>query len=99
MNPQGAQHYLRTRVLTATPERLQLMLYDGAIRFAEQGKAALARSDFEASHLSLTRAQKVIAELSGSRLNMTSRRNCAASSRGFTTLCIESWWKPTWSTR
>ncbi|MDB5290844.1 MAG: Flagellar protein FliS, partial [Phycisphaerales bacterium] len=36
MNPQAAQNYLRTRVLTATPEQLQMMLYDGAIRFAEQ---------------------------------------------------------------
>ena len=35
MNPQGAQNYLRTQVLTATPEQLQMMLYDGAIRFAE----------------------------------------------------------------
>ena len=32
-NPQAAQQYLRTKVLTATPEQLQLMLYDGAIRF------------------------------------------------------------------
>ena len=32
-NPQAAQQYLRTKVLTATPEQLQLMLYDGALRF------------------------------------------------------------------
>ena len=42
MNQQAAQNYLRTKVLTATPEQLQLMLFDGAIRFAEQAKPALA---------------------------------------------------------
>ena len=41
MNPNAAQNYLRMRVMTATPEQLQMMLYDGAIRFAEQGRAAL----------------------------------------------------------
>src|SRR5437867_291046 len=59
-----AQNYLRTKVLTATPEQLQLMLYDGAIRFAEQAKAALAKKDFEQSYNSISRAQKIISELS-----------------------------------
>ncbi|MDW8263645.1 MAG: flagellar export chaperone FliS [Phycisphaerales bacterium] len=63
MNQQAAQQYLRTKVLTATPEQLQMMLYDGAIRFSEQGKAALERKDYEASYNALSRAQKIIAEL------------------------------------
>jgi flagellar secretion chaperone FliS len=58
--------YLRAKVLTATPEQLQLLLYDGAIRFAEQGKLALQKKDFEASFNGISRAQKIIAELSGS---------------------------------
>ena len=65
MNPQ-AQNYLRTKVLTATPEQLQLMLYDGAIRFAEQARAALSKKDFEGSYHAISRAQKIIAELSSS---------------------------------
>jgi flagellar secretion chaperone FliS len=60
----GADNYLRTKVMTATPEQLQLMLYDGAIRFAEQGKAALVKNDFEQSYNAISRAQKIITELS-----------------------------------
>jgi flagellar protein FliS len=63
MNPQAAQNYLRTRVLTATPEQLQMMLYDGAIRFAEQAKLALEKKDWEGGYVNCSRAQKIIAEL------------------------------------
>jgi flagellar secretion chaperone FliS len=63
MNPQAAQNYLRTKVLTATPEQLQLMLYDGAITFAEQAKIALEKKDFQASFRTLTKAQAIIQEL------------------------------------
>jgi flagellar protein FliS len=65
MNPQAAQQYLRTKVLTATPEQLQLMLYDGAIRFAEQGRAALEKKDWAASYRGLTRAQNILNQLNG----------------------------------
>src|SRR6266516_3863597 len=65
MNPQAAQQqYLRTRVMTATPEQLQMMLYDGAIRFCEQAKAALEVHDFERSYNMISRAQKIITEMS-----------------------------------
>ena len=63
MNPQGAQNYLRTRVFTATPEQLQMMLYDGAIRFAEQARPALEKKDWETSYNMISRAQRIITEL------------------------------------
>ena len=66
MNQQAAQNYLRTKVMTATPEQLQLMLYDGAIRFAEQARVALAQKNFEVSFSCLSRATKIITELSSS---------------------------------
>ena len=66
MNPQAAQNYLRTRVLTATPEQLQMMLFDGAIRFAEQARAALEKKDFEGKYNNISRAQKIVTELLGS---------------------------------
>ena len=69
MNPQAAQqaqNYLRTRVLTATPEQLQLMLFDGALRFGEQARAALEKRDWEGTYNHITRVQKIIAELTGS---------------------------------
>ena len=62
-NPQAAQ-YLRMRVMTATPEQLQMMLYDGAIRFAEQAKAALDAGDFEKSYQGISRVQKILTEMS-----------------------------------
>jgi flagellar protein FliS len=63
MNPQAAQNYLRTRVLTATPEQLQMMLYDGAIRFAEQARAALGAGDYERSYQMISRVQKILTEM------------------------------------
>ena len=66
MNHQAANNYLRTKVLTATPEQLQLLLYDGAIRFAEQAKLALERKNFEQSYTGISRAQKIITELTAS---------------------------------
>lgn len=63
MNPQAAQNYLRTKVLTATPEQLQMMLFDGAIRFCEQAKAALAAKNWEQTYNLVSRAQKIIVEL------------------------------------
>ena len=66
MNQQAAQNYLRTKVMTATPEQLQLMLYDGAIRFGEQARIALTQKNFEVSYSCLSRATKIITELSSS---------------------------------
>src|SRR5205085_6396103 len=63
MNPQAAQNYLRTKVLTATPEQLQMMHYDGAIRFAEQARAALGKKDYETNYHMVARVQKIVAEL------------------------------------
>ena len=62
MNPQGAQNYLRTKVMTATPEQLQLMLYDGALRFGEQARVALEKKNYEESYQAISRVQKIITE-------------------------------------
>jgi flagellar protein FliS len=64
-NPQAAQQYLRTRVLTATPEQLQIMLYDGAIRFCEQAKLGLQTKNLEQLFVNISKAQKIITELLG----------------------------------
>jgi flagellar protein FliS len=57
------QEYLKTSVLTASPEMLTLMLWDGAIRFAEQGKDAILRKDIEGSYKALVRSQRIVTEL------------------------------------
>lgn len=59
----ASQQYLKNAVLTATPEQLQLMLYDGAIRFATRGQEALAAKDRTAAFNALERAQRIMLEL------------------------------------
>jgi flagellar protein FliS len=65
-NPQAAQNYLKTKVFTATPEQLQLMLYDGAIRFGEQARVALEAKNYEQSYLNIARVQRIITEMQSS---------------------------------
>ncbi len=52
-----SQEYLKTSVMTASPEMLTLMLWDGAIRFAEQGKEAILKKEIEGSYKALVRAE------------------------------------------
>jgi flagellar protein FliS len=71
-----AQNYLRTKVLTATPEQLQLMLYDGAIRFAEQARIAIENKKFEDSYKAISRAMKIIVELTSTLNHKVSPELC-----------------------
>ncbi len=63
MVPGGPNEYLRNQILTASPEQLQMMLYDGAIRFSRQGREAIERKDVEGSYNALTRAQRIVLEM------------------------------------
>lgn len=63
MNPNAANEYLKAKVLTATPEQLQMMLFDGAITFAEKAKAAMGEKKFEESYTNLAKAEKILMEL------------------------------------
>ncbi len=63
MSGTSTNAYLRDAVMTATPEQLQLMLYDGAVKFALQGKDALVAKDYEQSCEKLGRAQAIILEM------------------------------------
>src|SRR5882724_301008 len=63
MTGQAANSYLRTKVLTATPEQLQMMLYDGALRFCEQARAALVEKNYEQSYNLISRVQKILMEM------------------------------------
>lgn len=64
MNGQAANSYLRTKVLTATPEQLQMMLYDGAIRFCDQARSAILEKNWEQCYNLISRVQKIIMEMS-----------------------------------
>jgi len=55
--------YLRTRVMTAGPEELRLLLFDGALRFAAIARDAIAARSPEQSYEGLTRCQAILLEL------------------------------------
>jgi flagellar protein FliS len=79
MTPMAApsQEYLKTKVMTASPEMLTLMLWDGALRFAEQGKDAILKKDIEGSYKALMRAQRIITELSTGLKHSVAPELCA----------------------
>lgn len=55
--------YLRDAILTASPEQLHLMLYDGAIRFTRQGIKAIEEKSWEQCFNSFNRAQQIVLEM------------------------------------
>ncbi|MFN4033739.1 MAG: flagellar export chaperone FliS [Fimbriimonadales bacterium] len=59
----GYERYLETAVETASPARLIVMLYDGAIRFVNEAAYAMRQRDYETQNTKLLRAQKILAEL------------------------------------
>jgi len=63
MSADKVNPYLKTQILTASREQLQLMLFDGIIRFAEQAKRAIADRDYEVTHHFIGRSQKILLEL------------------------------------
>ena len=66
MNQPAVNPYLRTKIMTASREELRLMLYDGALKFCRQGRAAIDAGKLDESYHNITRAQKVVIELSTS---------------------------------
>ena len=64
MNPYASpQAYRESSVLTASPEQLVVMLYDGDGRFLRQAEAALAEGAYEHAHDRLNRGEAIIDEL------------------------------------
>lgn len=62
--PSGTPNqYLRTQVLTASPEQLRLLLLEGAVRFTRQGRDALTSKDYEAIYTGFSKARDIVVEL------------------------------------
>ena len=57
------QEYLESKVMTATPAQLHLMVVDGAIRYATQAVQALDEHNYETTNLALNNARAFVAEL------------------------------------
>jgi flagellar secretion chaperone FliS len=64
MNPYSRpQAYRDSAVLTASPEQLVVMLYDGAVRFLRQAEIAMNEGAFLHSFEKLGRAEAILDEL------------------------------------
>jgi flagellar secretion chaperone FliS len=55
--------YRESAVLTASPEQLVVMLYDGARRFLHQAAIAMRNDNVELAHTKLRRAEAIIQHL------------------------------------
>jgi flagellar secretion chaperone FliS len=55
--------YLESRILTAPPHRLHLMLIEGAIRFGRQAEEALKRGEPAVADASLMRVVDIVGEM------------------------------------
>lgn len=62
-NGRIAHEYRKNAVNGASPLQLVIMLYDGALRFMEAGRHAMAHGDLPRQNDQLQRAQKIVMEL------------------------------------
>lgn len=58
--PQAYAQYKNSKVLTAKPAELTLMLYDGAIKFCNMAKDGIDCGDVERCHNNIVKAQRII---------------------------------------
>ena len=58
----AAEAYRQQRILNAPPEHLTLMLYNGCLKFIDDGREALEKKDYETANNMLQRAQRIISE-------------------------------------
>jgi flagellar protein FliS len=80
MDSNARNAYLETQVNTATPQKLQLMLVEGAIRFAHQTMHHWEQQDEPAAGESLIRCRRIVTELLNNvRPNQTEVAKRAAS--------------------
>jgi len=65
-NAEGYNAYLRSKVMTATPAELTLMLYEGAIKFVNKAIMSIEKDDVMGAHNNLMKTQRIIEELRAS---------------------------------
>lgn len=61
MNPYLKQ-YQTSQIQTASPEKILIMLYDGAIQFLNKAKKELENKNIQEVHNNIVGAQKIISE-------------------------------------
>ena len=63
MQLSAREDYLTTEVMTATPQKLQLMLIQGALRMVEQARQCWRQDDESGAFEALQKCQQVIIEM------------------------------------
>ncbi len=59
---QGYAAYNNSKILTASPAELTLMLYDGAIKFTNIAIMAIEKKDIEKAHNNIIKTERIILE-------------------------------------
>lgn len=62
MATNAAAAYRDSKILTASPAELTLMLYEGAIKFCNLALMALEKNDYEKANLNIIKTERIIAE-------------------------------------
>lgn len=58
--PNAYAHYNNSKVLTASPAELTLMLYDGAIKFCNIAITAVEKQDIPKAHENIVKVERII---------------------------------------
>lgn len=59
----AASAYKNSKINTASPAELTLMLYDGAVKFCNIALMALEKNDYEKVNVNIIKAENIIVEL------------------------------------
>ena len=57
--------YQNSKVLTASPAELTLMLYEGIIKFVNIGILAIGEKDYEKANINIMKAERIVDHLNG----------------------------------
>lgn len=58
--PNAFAEYQNSKIMTASPAELTLMLYEGAIRFCNVGITAIEQNDIVKAHTNIIKVQRII---------------------------------------
>ena len=58
--PKAYEEYNRSKILTASPAELTLMLYEGAIKFCNIAIDALEKKDIQRAHTNIVKVENII---------------------------------------
>lgn len=56
------EEYTTSKILTATPAEVTLMLYEGAIKFCNIAIMAIEQNDVQKAHTNIVKAERIIEE-------------------------------------